>query len=82
MIVVVILIIFHKQEEDKKLFEQVTINGSKCTPNNLYTNEGLTASYKDLDQIFENSDDIDTSSDETAVSMVPLIHRHIQRINY
>lgn len=44
----------------------MTVNGSKCTPNNLYTNEGLTASFKDLDQIFENSDD--TSSDETAVS--------------
>ncbi|XP_065211027.1 mediator of RNA polymerase II transcription subunit 13 isoform X3 [Planococcus citri] len=57
----------NKQEEDKKLFEQVTINGSKCTPNNLYTNEGLTASYKDLDQIFENSDD--TSSDETALQV-------------
>lgn len=58
---------FAFQDEDKKIFEQVTVNGSKCMPNNLYTNEGLTASFKDLDQIFENSDD--ASSDETAVSV-------------
>lgn len=54
------------QEDEKKAFEQVTVNGSKCIPNNLFTNEGLTASYRDLDQIFENSDD--ALSDETAVS--------------
>ncbi|XP_034188935.1 mediator complex subunit skuld isoform X7 [Osmia lignaria lignaria] len=33
-------------------------------PGSLYTSEGLQASYKDLDQIFDNSDP-DTSSDET-----------------
>lgn len=61
-----LFLILAAQEEDKKPFEQVTVNGSKCLPNNLFTNEGLTASFKDLDQIFENSDD--ASSDETAVS--------------
>lgn len=30
---------------------------------NLFTSDGLQASYKDLDQIFDNSDD--TSGDET-----------------
>ena len=33
-------------------------------PSSLFTSEGLQASYKDLDQIFDNSDP-DTSSDET-----------------
>lgn len=33
-------------------------------PGSLFTSEGLQASYKDLDQIFDNSDP-DTSSDET-----------------
>lgn len=33
-------------------------------PGSLFTNEGLQPSYKDLDQIFDNSDP-DTSSDET-----------------
>lgn len=34
----------------------------KLTTGNLFTSEGLQPSYKDLDQIFDNSDD--TSSDE------------------
>lgn len=33
-------------------------------PGSLFTSEGLQPSYKDLDQIFDNSD-ADTSSDET-----------------
>lgn len=33
-------------------------------PGSLFTSEGLQASYKDLEQIFDNSDP-DTSSDET-----------------
>lgn len=44
----------------------MTVNGSKYPPNNLFTNEGLTASFKDLEQILDHSDD--ASSDETAVS--------------
>jgi hypothetical protein len=59
------------QEEDRKggtgnavgPFDPVTPNGPTNKPTSLYTNEGLQASYKDLDQIFDNSDD--TSSDET-----------------
>jgi hypothetical protein len=47
-------------------FDPVTPDGPTNKPTSLYTNEGLQASYKDLDQIFDNSDD--TSSDET-VSM-------------
>lgn len=35
---------------------------SKKGTGNLYTSEGLQPSYKDLDQIFDNSDD--TSGDE------------------
>lgn len=34
----------------------------KTTKGNLFTSEGLQPSYKDLDEIFDNSDD--TSSDE------------------
>lgn len=37
-------------------------NMKKCPTGNLFTSEGLQPSYKDLDQIFDNSDD--TSSDE------------------
>ncbi|XP_034943501.1 mediator of RNA polymerase II transcription subunit 13 isoform X3 [Chelonus insularis] len=37
-------------------------------PGSLFTNEGLQPSYKDLDQIFENSDD--TSSDETNLNQL------------
>jgi hypothetical protein len=44
-------------------FDPVTPNGPTNKPTSLFTNEGLQASYKDLDQIFDNSDD--TSSDET-----------------
>jgi hypothetical protein len=59
------------QEEDRKggpgnamgPFDPVTPDGPTNKPISLYTNEGLQASYKDLDQIFDNSDD--TSSDET-----------------
>ncbi|KAK6638178.1 hypothetical protein RUM44_008606 [Polyplax serrata] len=48
-------------DEDRKFGDGA--NGtSKCTSGNLFTSEGLTASYRDLDQIFDNSDD--TSSDE------------------
>lgn len=36
-------------------------------PGSLFTSEGLQPSYKDLDQIFDNSD-ADTSSDETVIS--------------
>lgn len=36
-------------------------------PGSLFTSEGLQPSYKDLDQIFDNSDP-DTSSDETVSS--------------
>lgn len=35
----------------------------KVSSGNLFTSEGLQPSYKDLEQIFDNSDD--TSSDET-----------------
>jgi hypothetical protein len=59
------------QEEDRKggqgnvmgPFDPVTPDGPTNKPTSLFTNEGLQASYKDLDQIFDNSDD--TSSDET-----------------
>jgi len=59
------------QEEDRKgtpgiamgPFDPVTPNGPTNKPASLFTNEGLQPSYKDLDQIFDNSDD--TSSDET-----------------
>lgn len=34
----------------------------KCLTENLFTSEGLQASYKDLDQIFDSSDE--TSNDE------------------
>ncbi|PSN30681.1 hypothetical protein C0J52_20854 [Blattella germanica] len=59
------------KEEDRKgapgnaigPFDPVTPNGPTNKPTSLFTNEGLQASYKDLDQIFDNSDD--TSSDET-----------------
>lgn len=39
----------------------------KCPTDSYFTSEGLQPSYKDLDQIFDNSDD--TSSDE-AVSNI------------
>ncbi|XP_063984090.1 mediator of RNA polymerase II transcription subunit 13 isoform X2 [Diachasmimorpha longicaudata] len=38
-------------------------------PGSLFTSEGLQASYKDLDQIFDNSDP-DTSSDETNLNQL------------
>ncbi|KAK2588519.1 hypothetical protein KPH14_006300 [Odynerus spinipes] len=38
-------------------------------PTSLFTSEGLQASYKDLDQIFDNSDP-DTSSDETNLNQL------------
>ncbi|XP_031788498.1 mediator of RNA polymerase II transcription subunit 13 isoform X4 [Nasonia vitripennis] len=38
-------------------------------PSSLFTSEGLQASYKDLDQIFDNSDP-DTSSDETNLNQL------------
>ncbi|KAJ8687131.1 hypothetical protein QAD02_022925, partial [Eretmocerus hayati] len=38
-------------------------------PSSLFTSEGLQASYKDLDQIFDNSDP-DTSSDETHLNQL------------
>ncbi|KAK9710567.1 hypothetical protein QE152_g25955 [Popillia japonica] len=41
----------------------------KLTTGNLFTSEGLQPSYKDLDQIFDNSDD--TSSDEAAHIQTP-----------
>lgn len=41
----------------------------KCGVGNLFTSEGLQPSYKDLDQIFENSDD--TSSDEVLQVQTP-----------
>lgn len=41
----------------------------KCGVGNLFTNEGLQPSYKDLDQIFDNSDD--TSSDEAIQVQTP-----------
>ncbi|XP_063216486.1 mediator of RNA polymerase II transcription subunit 13 isoform X2 [Bacillus rossius redtenbacheri] len=49
-------------------FDPIIANGPipKATSGNLFTNEGLQASYKDLDQIFDNSDD--TSSDETVAT--------------
>lgn len=45
-------------------------------PVSLFTNEGLAPSYKDLDQIFDNSDP-DTSSDETVGSSPPPIFTRI-----
>jgi hypothetical protein len=57
------------QEDDKKgglqSFDGVAANGpsNKGIAGDLYTSQGLQASYSDLDQIFDNSDD--TSSDET-----------------
>lgn len=41
-------------------------------PGSLFTSEGLQASYKDLDQIFDNSDP-DTSSDETVRIAFPFL---------
>lgn len=41
----------------------------KCIVGNLFTSEGLQPSYKDLDQIFDNSDD--TSSDEVLQVQTP-----------
>lgn len=55
-----------QEECDKKGLEP----GSKLQSGNLFTKEGLDASFNDLDQIFENSDD--TSSDE-AVSLLCLL---------
>lgn len=52
-----------KKEEmgEKKLETTTVLNGPKQS-GNLFTKEGIEASFNDLDQIFENSDD--TSSDE------------------
>ncbi|ODN04072.1 Mediator of RNA polymerase II transcription subunit 13 [Orchesella cincta] len=49
------------KEEEKSPFCQGE-SGSKGVAGNLFTNEGLQPSFRDLDQIFDNSD---TSSDET-----------------
>lgn len=49
------------QEEEKSPFCQNDSGNSKVA-GNLFTNEGLQPSFRDLDQIFDNSD---TSSDET-----------------
>nr|CAD7259219.1 unnamed protein product [Timema shepardi] len=67
------------REEDKRPtpgsgippFDPVITNGpiNMNTSGNLFTNEGLQASYKDLDQIFDNSDD--TSNDETLQVSTP-----------
>nr|CAD7425183.1 unnamed protein product [Timema monikensis] len=67
------------KEEDKRPtpgngippFDPVITNGpiNMNTSGNLFTNEGLQASYKDLDQIFDNSDD--TSNDETLQVSTP-----------
>lgn len=46
-------------------------DGGKCPSGNLYTSEGLQVSFKDLEQIFDNSDD--TSNDET-VRIVNIFH--------
>lgn len=63
-----ILNTFLQEEPDKKSFEAVALNGPKCASGNLYTNEGLqTASFKDIFQIFDNSDD--ASSDETVTNI-------------
>ncbi|EFN73674.1 Mediator of RNA polymerase II transcription subunit 13, partial [Camponotus floridanus] len=40
-------------------------------PGSLFTSEGLQPSYKDLDQIFDNSD-ADTSSDETNLNQLQI----------
>ncbi|XP_066998213.1 mediator of RNA polymerase II transcription subunit 13 isoform X2 [Anabrus simplex] len=67
------------KEEDRKggsgnsigPFDPVTANGptNKLSSGNLFTSEGLQVSYRDLDQIFDNSDD--TSSDETLQVQTP-----------
>ncbi|KAK9883147.1 hypothetical protein WA026_001345 [Henosepilachna vigintioctopunctata] len=44
-------------------------DAKKIITGNLFTNEGLQPSYKDLDQIFDNSDD--TSSDEATQIQTP-----------
>lgn len=51
-----------QEEGDKKSMEGTVLNGPKLQSGNLFTKEGIEASFNDLDQIFENSDD--TSSDE------------------
>lgn len=56
-----------QEECDKKGLEP----GSKLQSGNLFTKEGLDASFNDLDQIFENSDD--TSSDEAVSHYVYLL---------
>ena len=49
-------------KEEEKAFGQGDCGNSKGIAGNLFTNEGLQPSFRDLDQIFDNSD---TSSDET-----------------
>lgn len=61
---------FFLKDEDKKPgagFDAVAANGAanKNLAGDLFTSQGLQASYSDLDQIFDNSDD--TSSDETVI---------------
>lgn len=59
------LLIF-SQEEDKKDFEITSANEPKCpttTADSMYITENTT--FKDLDRLFDNSDD--TSSDETVI---------------
>ena len=50
------LCVLCSQEDDR------ADNAGKCLSGSLFTSEGLQASYRDLEQIFDNSD---TSSDET-----------------
>lgn len=47
-------------------------SGPKLQSGNLFTKEGLDASFNDLDQIFENSDD--TSSDEAVSPFCLLVY--------
>lgn len=49
--------------------EETKENVKKVGVGNLFTSEGLQPSYKDLDQIFDNSDD--TSSDEALQVQTP-----------
>jgi len=57
------------EQDDEKKAGGAQYDGSAAdtkVPDDLFTSRGLQASYRDLDQIFDNSDD--TSSDETVSS--------------
>ncbi|CAG7730040.1 unnamed protein product [Allacma fusca] len=56
------------KEEKSPFFSSEIINGSKSITKNLFTNEGIQPSIRDLEQIFDNSD---TSSDETFQAPTP-----------